>query len=184
LERRLGGVYKPGPGHPPLPVRLMAGLMILKHMESLSDEVLCARFLDSPYVQFFCGEVSFRHDLPFERSSLTRWRQRLGEEHLTALLQESLSVAHQTGALATKDLERVAVDTTVQPKAVAYPTDVRLMHRALIKLVDLAHKCGVRLRQSYRRVAQHALIRIGRYLHAHQFKRANRELRFLRARLG
>jgi transposase, IS5 family len=184
LERRLGGVYKPGPGHPPLPVRLMAGLMILKHMESLSDEVLCARFLDSPYVQFFCGEVSFRHDLPFDRSSLTRWRQRLGEEHLTALLQESLSVAHQTGALATKDLERVAVDTTVQPKAVAYPTDARLMHRALIKLVDLARRCGVRLRQSYRRVAKHALIRIGRYLHAHQFKRANRELRFLRARLG
>ncbi len=97
-----------------------------------------------------------------DRSSLTRWRQRLGEEHLTALLQESLAVAYQTGALATKDLERVAVDTTVQPKAVAYPTDARLMHRALIKLVDLARRCGVRLRQSYRRVAKHALIRIGR----------------------
>jgi IS5 family transposase len=179
LERRLGSVYRPGPGQPPLPVRLMAGLMILKHMESLSDEVLCARFLDSPYVQFFCGEVSFRHDLPFDSSSC----QRLGEEHLTALLQESLSVAHRSGALTTRDLERVAVDTTVQPKAVAYPTDARLMHRALIKLVDLARKCGVRLRQSYRRVAKHALIQIGRYQHAHQFKRANRELRFLRARL-
>jgi IS5 family transposase len=184
LEHRFGGVYRPRPGQPPLPVRLMAGLMILKRTKSLSDEALCARFLDSPYVQFFCGEISFRHDLPFERSSLTRWRQRLGEEHLTALLQESLSVAHQTGALAPKDLERVAVDTTVQPKAVAYPTDARLMHRALIKLVDLARRCGVRLRQSYRRVAKHALIRIGRYQHAHQFKRANRELRFLRARLG
>src|SRR5215218_1560679 len=184
LERRLGSVYKPGPGQPPLPVRLIAGLMIFKHMESLSDEALCARFLESPYVQFFCGEAVFRHDLPFDRSSLTRWRQRLGEEHLTALLQESLAVAHQTGALATKDLERVAVDTTVQPKAIAFPTDARLMDRALIKLVDLARRCGVRLRQSYRRVAKHALIRIGRYLHAHQFKRAHRELRFLRARLG
>ncbi len=58
------------------------------------------------------------------------------------------------------------------------------MHRALIKLGDLARKCGVKLRQSYRRVAKHALIRVGRYLHAHQFKRAHRELRFLRARLG
>jgi IS5 family transposase len=184
LERRLGRVYKPERGQPPLPVRLIAGLMILKHMDGLSDEVLCARFLDSPYVQFFCGEVSFRHDLPFDRSSLTRWRQRLGEEHLTALLQESLAVAHHTGALATKDLERVAVDTTVQPKAVAYPTDARLMHQALIRLVALAKRCGVRLRQSYRRVAKRAAIMIGRYLHAHQFKRANRELRFLRARLG
>ena len=93
-------------------------------------------------------------------------------------------MAHQSGALATKDLERVAVDTTVQPKAVAYPTDGRLMHRALIKLVELARRCSVRLRQSYRRVAKHALIQIGRYQHAHQFKRPNRELRFLRARLG
>jgi transposase, IS5 family len=109
-----------------LPVRLIARLMILKHMDGLSDEALCARFLDSPYVQFFCGEAAFRHDLPLDRSSLTRWRQRLGEEYLTALLQESLAVAHQTGALATKDLERVAVDTTVQPKAIAYPTDAGL----------------------------------------------------------
>src|SRR5205809_4062411 len=62
---------------------------------------------------------------------MTHWRQRLGEEHLVALLQESLSVAHKTGALATRDLERVVVDTTVQPKAIAHPTDARLCHRAL-----------------------------------------------------
>jgi len=54
------------------------------------------------------------------------------------LLQESLSVAHQTAALATRDLERVVVDTTVQPKAIAHPTDARLCHRALENLVDLA----------------------------------------------
>jgi transposase, IS5 family len=72
LEGRFGGVYKLGPGQPPLPVRLIAGLLIFKPMDDLSDEVLCARFLDSPYVQFFCGEVSFRHYLPFDHSSLTR----------------------------------------------------------------------------------------------------------------
>src|SRR5205823_3001404 len=121
--------------------------------------------------------------LPFERSSLTHWRQRLGEEHLIALVQESLSVAHKTGALATRDLERVVVDTTVQPKAIAHPTDARLCHRALEKLVDLAERNGVRLRQSYRRVAKRAAIMMGRYSHAHQFKRARRELKFLRVRL-
>src|SRR2546423_10962543 len=57
---------------------------MLKHMHDLSDEVLCARWLENPYYQFFCGEVSFCHKLPFERSSLTHWRQRLGEEHLIA----------------------------------------------------------------------------------------------------
>jgi transposase, IS5 family len=67
--------------------------------------VLCARWLDNPYYQYFCGELSFCHKLPFDRSSLTRWRQRLGEANLVALLQESLSVAHKTGAIETKDLE-------------------------------------------------------------------------------
>ena len=184
LERRFGSVYCPGPGQPPLPARLIAGLFILKHMHSLSDEALCARWIENPYYQFFCGEAVFRHELPFDRSSLTRWRHRLGEEQLAALIQESLSVAHKTGALATKDLERVAVDTTVQPKAVAHPTDARLMHKALEKLVALAKRNGVPLRQSYVRLAKRAAIMMGRYSHAHQFKRAKRELRFLRTRLG
>src|SRR5216683_3035763 len=91
------------------------GAVHLKHMHDLSDEVLCARWLENPYYQFFCGELSFCHELPFDRSSMTHWRQRLGEAELVALLQESLSVAHKTGALATRDLERVVVDTTVQP---------------------------------------------------------------------
>jgi len=184
LDRRLGEVYKAGDGHPPLPIRLMAGLLILKHMHSLSDEALCARWVENPYFQYFCGEQVFRHELRFDRSSLTRWRQRLGEERLAALLQESLRVAHETGALATKDLERVAVDTTVQPKAIAHPTDARLTHKAIEKLAGFAKRERIPLRQSYLRVAKRAAIMVGRYTHAHQFKRAARELKFLRTRLG
>jgi IS5 family transposase len=93
-------------------------------------------------------------------------------------------MAHRTGAIETKDLERVVVDTTVQEKAIAHPTDARLTHRAIEKLVGLAKREGVELRQSYRRVAKRAAIMIGRYTHAHQFKRARRELKFLRVRLG
>lgn len=184
LSERFNSVCTAGPGQPPLPTRLIAGLLILKHLHSLSDEVLCARWIENPYYQYFCGEAVFRHELPFDRSSLTRWRQRLGEDQLVALIQESLSVAHKTGAIATKDLERVAVDTTVQPKAIAHPTDARLMERAIAKLVALAKREGVPLRQSYLRVAKHAAIMVGRYTHAHQFKRARRALKFLRTRLG
>ena len=101
-----------------------------------------------------------------------------------ALIQESLSVAHRTGAIETKDLERVVLDTTVQPKAIAHPTDARLMHRAIETLVGLAKRSGVPLRQSYLRVAKRAAIMVGRYIHAHQFKRARRALKFLRTRLG
>jgi IS5 family transposase len=76
------------------------------------------------------------------------------------------------------------VDTTVQEKAVAHPTDARLTHRAIEKLVDLAKREGVELRQSYLRVAKRAAIMVGRYTHAYQFKRARRALKFLRTRLG
>jgi IS5 family transposase len=162
----------------------VAGLFILKHMHNLSDEALCDRWVENPYFQYFCGEVVFRHELPFDRSSLTRWRQRLGEEQIAALLQESLSVAHRTGAIESKDLERVVVDTTVQEKAIAHPTDARLTHRAIEKLAELAKSEGVELRQSYLRVAKRAAIMVGRYTHAHQFRRARRELKFLRTRLG
>jgi IS5 family transposase len=93
-------------------------------------------------------------------------------------------VAHKTGALETKDLERVAVDTTVQPKNVAFPTDARLLHQAIVMLGREARRHGVPLRQSYVRVAKRAALMAGRYAHAKQFKRHNRQLKFLRTRLG
>jgi IS5 family transposase len=184
LEERFGAVYSDKPGHPPLPTRLMAGLAILKHTHDLSDEVLCERWLENPYFQLFCGEAFFQHKLTFDRSSLTRWRQRMGEDKLAALIQESLNVATRTGAAKPADFAKVIVDTTVQPKAVAFPTDAKLMHRARERLVRLAKQHGVRLRQSYERVGKHALIAYQRYAHAKQFKRANRSLRTIRTYLG
>src|SRR5829696_1691337 len=184
LEERCGAVDTDGPGRPPLPTRLMAGLAILKHMHDLSDEVLCERWLENPYDQLFCGEEFFQHKLPFDRSSLTRWRQRLGEDRLIALIQESLAVAIRTEAAKPADFRQVIIDTTVQEKAIAFPTDAKLMHRARERLVRLAKRHGVRLRQSYARVGKVALIRHQRYAHAKQFKRANRALRSLRTMLG
>jgi IS5 family transposase len=184
LEERFGAVYSDGPGQPPLPTRLMAGLAILKHMHDLSDEVLSERWLENPYYQRLCGEEFFQHQLPFDRSSLTRWRQRMGEERLMALLQESLSVATRTGAAKPADFTQVIVDTTVQEKAITFPTDAKLMHRARERLVRLAKAHGVALRQSYARIGKRALIKYQRYAHAKQFKRANKALRRLRTMLG
>jgi IS5 family transposase len=184
LEQKFGAVYEDKPGRPPLPTRLMAGLSILKHTFDLSDEVLCERWLENPYYQFFCGEEFFQHRLVFDRSSLTRWRQRMGEEKLQALLQESLSVATKTEAIKPSDLNRVIVDTTVQPKNVMFPTDARLLNRAREILVRLAKRHGIKLRQSYERVGKFALIKHQRYAHAKQFKRANRALKKLKTYLG
>jgi IS5 family transposase len=184
LEERFGAAYSDSSGQPPLPTRLMAGLAILKHMHDLSDEVLCEHWIENPYYQLFCGEEFFQHKLAFDRSSMTRWRQRMGEDKLIALIQESLNVATRTGAARPADFSKVIVDTTVQPKAVAFPTDAKLMHRARERLVRLAKKHGVGLRQSYGRVGKHALIAHQRYAHAKQFRRANRALRTLRTYLG
>ena len=138
LETGFGAVYEDKPGRPALPTRLMAGVAILKSMYNLSDEGLCERWLDSPYFQAFCGEEFFQHRLPFDRSSMTRWRQRMGDERLAALLQESLSVATRTGAAKPSDFAKLSVDTTVMPKNVMFSTDAKLLHRARERLVKLA----------------------------------------------
>src|SRR5687768_784861 len=184
LEEQFGAVYTDQAGRPPLPTRLMAGLAILKHMHDLSDEVLCERWVENPYYQLFCGEEFFCHKLPFDRSSLTRWRQRMGEDKLVALIQESLAVATRVGAAKPADFRQVVIDTTVQENAIAFPTDAKLMHRARERLVRLAQASGVTLRQSYVRVGKIALIRHQRYAHAKQFKRATRALRSIRTMLG
>jgi transposase, IS5 family len=184
LETKCGEVYSEGPGMPPLPTRLIAGLAILKHTFDLSDEELCARWVENPYFQYFCGEEFFCHALPFDRSSMTRWRQRMGEERIASLLQESLAVAVKTGAMKPADTKRVILDTTVQPKNVMFPTDAKLLNRARENLVRLARKVGIDLRQSYRRVGKLALIRHQRYAHAHQFKRAGKAFRKLKTYLG
>jgi IS5 family transposase len=184
LQTAFGEVYADVPGRPPLPTRLMAGVAILKHMHDLSDEALCAHWIENPYYQYFCGEEFFQHKLVFDRSSMTRWRQRMGEEKLVALVVESLAAATRTGAAKPSDFAKVIVDTTVQPKAIAFPTDAKLMHRARERLVRLAEKHGVQLRQSYKRVGKFALIKHQRYAHAKQFKRANRALRTLKTYLG
>jgi len=154
----------------------MAGLAILKHIFNLSDEELCARWVENPYFQFFCGETFFRHDLPFDRSSMTRWRQRMGDERIMSLLQESPSVAVKTGVMRPEDTRRVIVDTTVQPRNIMFPTGAKLLNRARERLVALAKKAGLDLRQSYARVGKFALIRHQRYAHAKQFKRASKAL--------
>src|SRR6202166_1756236 len=170
-------------GRPGIESRFVIGLLLLKHIYGLSDEGVCQRWVYDPYFQHFTGEQFFQHEFPHERSDLSHWRKRLGDK-LELLLAESLRVAHTSGALRTGDLKRVTVDTTVQPKNIAFPTDAKLLHAAIRGLNRLADKHGVRLRQSYLRIAKRAAMMAGRYAHAKQFNRHHRELRLLRTRLG
>jgi len=182
LEAHFAPYYKEA-GRPGLPIRLVVGLHLLKHIEGLSDEAVCERWERDPYMQYFCGEEYFQHAFPLERSGMTHFRNRVGDEALETLLQETLAAAHRAGALSVRATEAVAVDTTVQEKAIAHPTEHGLLLAAIEQVGAQAKKAGLHLRQSYVRVARHAAMKTGRYLHAQQKKRARRQLKFMRVRL-
>jgi len=183
LHDRLS-VHYSGFGRPGVSIRLMVGLHLLKHIHGLSDEETCSRWRENPYWQYFCGEEYFQHREPIERSGMTHFRNRIGDEDLALLLQESLKVAVESGALRLKDTQRVAVDTTVQEKAITYPTDAKLRHRAIVHLAAIARRNEVQLRQSYIRVSKLALIKSARYRHAKQMKRAKKAEKKLLTYLG
>jgi len=170
-------------GRPAEPVRFMVGMFLLKETFNLADEQVWDRWVNDPYFQYFTGEEFFQHTLPHERSGMSHWRKRIGGR-LDILLQETLRIACDTGALRKRDLARVTVDTTVQEKNVTFPTDAKLLNTAIQKLGELARGHGVPLRQSYTRVAANAAMMAGRYSHAKQFKRMNARIKFLRTRLG
>src|SRR5205085_10618157 len=119
-----------------------------------------------------------------DRSSMARWRQRIGAERLELLLAGSLAAARRGGAVEEKQLRRVTIDTTVQPKAVTHPTDSKLLHRGVEVLGRLARRHGVALRQSYVRVARRAKVEAARLMHAGRRRQAERQVRRLRTWLG
>ncbi len=170
-------------GRPGLPVRLMVGLQLLKHIEGLSDEEVCSRWERDPYMQYFCGEEYFQHEFPCDRSGMSVFRRRVGEEALSILLQESLAAAYKAGALSLKATEEVAIDTTVQEKVISHPTEHGLLSDAIVQLGKEAKSAGIVLRQSYQRVAKRAAMKAGRYRHAKQMRRAGKQVKFLRVRL-
>lgn len=171
-------------GRPGLPTRLMAGLHLLKHMDGLSDEAVCARWVENPYWQYFCGEQHFRHKLSFDRSSMTRWRGRLGAEKLELLLAETIAVATTTEAVTPAACTRVTIDTTVQTKAIAHPTDSHLLLRGIEWLNRLAKRHGIKLRQSFLRVARRARVDVSRLIHGRGHAQAMRWVRKMRTWLG
>jgi IS5 family transposase len=184
FEEEFGTLYAEDVGRPGLPTRLMVGLHYLKYLFDESDESVVEKFIENPYWQFFCGSLYFEHELPCHPTSLVKWRKRIGTEGIEKLLTETLSTAKREQALKESELKRVNVDTSVQEKAIAFPTDARLYHKARRALVRAAKSAGIPLRQTYARLGKHALARQGRYAHAKQMKRARRETKRLRLYLG
>lgn len=172
------------PGRPPLPTRLLVGLHYLKALYDESDESVVAKWVENPYWQYFCGEQYFRHALPCHPTSLVKWRQRVGPEGFEKLLKQVLQTAQQQQALKPAQIKRVNADTTVQEKAIAFPTDARLYDKARRALVRAAQRQPIKLRQSYVRLGKRALFKQSRYAAAQQGRRAHKETKKLRTYLG
>lgn len=184
LETHFGQFYEDKKGRPGISTRLMVGLHYLKHAFDESDESVVDRFLENPYWQYFCGFTHFQKRLPIDPSSMTRWRKRMGDEGIEKLLAETIATAKRGKLVTEQTLERINVDTTVQEKAVAFPTDARLFQKARCRLVNEARVRGIRLRQSFERLGKLALIMQARYSHAKQGGRAKRETGRLKIFLG
>ncbi|TDN62261.1 transposase-like protein DUF772 [Paraburkholderia sp. BL10I2N1] len=171
-------------GRPATSPRLIAGLLYLQHAFDLSDEEVVWQWVENPYWQVFTGETHLQTEPPIDPSSLTRWRKRLGEAGVEELLAETIDAAKRAGVIRAASVKRVIVDTTVMQKAVAHPTDSRLLERCREHLVKAAARHGLKLRQNYNREAPHLARQIGRYAHAKQYKRMKKVLRTLRSRVG
>jgi IS5 family transposase len=184
FEESFGTYFKEGPGQPPKPIRLMVGLLMLQHMEGLSDPQVVSKWVENPYWQAFCGYDYLQWEFPADDSSMTRWRKRLGEEGMEKILSSTIQTAVEAEVVKPKDLERVIADTTVMEKDIAYPTDSALLNKIRGKLVDLAKKQGLSLRQSYSRVGDQLVRKISGYAHAKQFKRLSQGVRKLKTYLG
>ena len=149
FEDHFEELYCPDNGRPSLPIRMMLRLLLLKHTRGISDEEVVEWWLNSPYVQIFCGETHFQQESQLDASSLSRFRMRIGDSRSELVLKSTVMTGLATGALKKSDMKRVTVDTTVQEKAVTYLTDAKLLNRVRERLVKKARAAGLKLRQSY-----------------------------------
>jgi transposase, IS5 family len=184
FDDQFGPLYAEAIGRPALSTRLLVALHYIKHLYDLSDDLVLAGFLENPYGQFFCGEEYFQHQLPCDPTSLVKWRKRVGATGIEQRLKETLDAAKRQQALTDKEINSVNVDTTVQEKAIAFPTDARLYYKACRALLRLSRQIGLKRRQSYSRLSKKALAQQGRYAGAQQLKRARKETKKLRTYLG
>lgn len=173
FDNKFGALYSSN-GRPGIPTRIMVALSYLKYTYGLSDDEVVGQFCENVYFQYFCGFNFIQHKSPCDSTSLVKWRNRVRDNGLEELLSETLAVALDMDILKIKDLNDVNLDTTVQPKNIGHPTDASLLHKAREHLVKQCEKEHIPLKRNFKRVGKFFLIRTKRYIHAKQFKRANK----------
>ena len=183
VSRVVGAGVSPA-GRPRLPLRLMISLLYLKHAFNESDEGVVERWAETPTWQYFSGLDYFEHRWPCDPTALVHFRKALGEEGVEALLQQTINVAVTLKLIAKASLATVIVDSTIQHKAIAYPTDSKMLETARSKLVEAAKAQGIELKQTFAKEGAHLTRKAGRYAHAKQYRRMRRTLKRQRTIVG
>lgn len=184
FEASLEAMWSDGTGRPAIDTRLMVSLHYLKYSHDLSGEDVVEAWVQNPYWQYLSGMRYFQHEAPVDPSGMSRWRGRAGKAGAEELLGQTILSGLRMKAITASQLDRVNVDTTVQEKEVRFPTDSRLYNRVRERLVEMARREGIELRQSYRRCGKILLKMQSRYAQVRQFKRARGCQRKLHTLLG
>lgn len=171
-------------GRPRLSIRLMASLILLKHTYNESDESVVERWAQDVYFQYFSGLDYFEAKKPCDPTQIGRFRTAIGEAGLAEILARTVNTAVAIKAITPTELETIIVDSTVQEKAIAHPTDSRLLEVARIKLVLCAKRTGINLKQTFQKEGKTLRFRAGGYAHAKQFKRLQKVVRRQRTIVG
>ena len=147
FESSFSPLYSSDNGRPAKPIRLMCGLLILKHVRNLSDESVVEQWSENAYYQYFCGMLEFTPFFPCNASELVHFRKRIGEKGMELILSESIRVNQKDD---DRDHHDTAfIDSTVQEKNVTYPTDAKLHKKIIRKVLSIVKSLGLPLRQSY-----------------------------------
>lgn len=146
FDKEFEPLYCEDNGRPAKPIRLMVGLLILKHIRNISDESVAEQWAENLYYQYFCGQQEFSSSQPCEASELVHFRKRIGESGIELILKESIRI---NGDDSNDD--QVSIDTTVQEKNITFPTDAKLHRKIIKKCLAIAKKEQLSIRQTYTR---------------------------------
>jgi IS5 family transposase len=146
FENAFSSLYSPV-GQSSVPIRLMVGCLLLKHLKNLGDETLAKAWIENPYMQYFCGLRCFEYQFPFDPSDFCHFRKRIGEEGFEKIFAHSVRLHGQEPSTGSS---RHLSDTTVQENNTTFPTDAKLCKKVIDKCNKIAAKAGISLRRSYR----------------------------------
>jgi len=148
LEKEFAPLYGEV-GRPSIPIRTIVGLLLLKQIYDLGDETVMERYIDSPYCQYFCGEIYFQYKYPFDPSDFVHFRKRIGEEGMKKIFEQSIGLFGKEKV--RKEVKEVRVDTTVQEKNITFPTDRKLTEKVIEHCKRIAKKENIKLTRTFGR---------------------------------